>query len=91
MPIHPGQLSEFDDSMAAAIEEELNALLGDDELPQLLMDDNNREVRERRRFFLAIARGVVRHLRDHQTSIDILLPGGTVVHPVFDVKGFEDD
>lgn len=98
MPILPGRLltkqvdySGFDDSMAAAIEEELNALLEVDELPPLVMDDNNREVRDRRRFFLAIARGVVRHLRDRQTSIHIQLPSGPVVHPVFNVEGLDND
>jgi hypothetical protein len=97
MPIRPGRLSTnqvdysgFADSMAAAIEQELNALLAVDDLPALLMDANHREVRDRRRFFLAIARGVVRHLRDRQTSIDIHLPSGPVVHPVFNVEGLDN-
>ena len=94
MPIRPGRFETdqtdytgFADSMAAAIERELNDLLTLDGLPTLVMDETDREVRDRRRFFLAIARGVVRHLRDRQTSIDITLPGGEVVHPVFNVEG----
>lgn len=68
MPIKPGSLGDFSGSMAAAIESELNAMLVNDGLPGLPVDSSP-ETRDRRRLFVAIARGVVRHLRDNQASI----------------------
>jgi hypothetical protein len=68
MAIKPGSLDDFSGSMALAIESELNALLIGDGLPGL-PSGPAQDVRDRRRLFVAIARGVVRHLRDHQTSI----------------------
>ena len=70
MAIKPGSLSDFDNSMAAAIEMQLHDMLLDDNLPGLLFDGTP-ETRDRRRFFVAIARGVVGHLRDNQASIVI--------------------
>ena len=97
-PIKPGNFtivandfSEFADSMAERIEVELDTLLALDGLPTLPTNPNDREVRDRRRLFVAIARGVVRHLVDHRTEIDIEVPdglggGGTItVNPTFDV------
>lgn len=72
-----GDMSEFDNSMAAAIEEELNILLGMDELPLLTSDPNDGEVRARRRFVIAIARGVVRHLRDNADAFVVTVEDGT--------------
>jgi len=68
MAIKPGTLDDFDSSMAQAIENQLNATLIADGLPGLPMD-NNAERRDRRRLFVAIARGVVEHLKAHQASI----------------------
>ena len=48
--------------MADAIENELNTLMTSDGLPPLNMDASDPTVRDRRRFFVAIARGVVAHL-----------------------------
>lgn len=97
-PIKPGNFtivasdySEFANSMAERIEDELDALLALDGLPTLPTDAGDREVRDRRRLFVAIARGVVRHLVDHNNEIDIVVPDGgggggtTTVHPTFDV------
>ena len=67
--IRPGDLdvvkndyTAYVDSMASAIEEELNRLLVLDDLPALPTDPDDREVRDRRRLFVAIARAVVKHL-----------------------------
>jgi hypothetical protein len=68
MPIRPGTLDTFAGSMAEAIETELNLMLGADGLP-LLPIDASRETRDRRRLFVAIARGVVQHLAANQASI----------------------
>lgn len=94
MPIRPGNFrlsqtdyTDYSGSMAAAIDSELNALLLLDGMPGLNQDDSDSEVRARRRLFVAIARGVVRHLNERETSIDIALPNGTIVHPDLQVEG----
>lgn len=68
--IKPGTLNDFSGSMAAAIENELNGSLTLDGLLPLPATPAE-ELRERRRLFVAIARGVVRHLRDNQVNIRI--------------------
>ena len=98
MAIKPGNLSVistdysgFANSMAEEIETQLNLLLALDGMPTLPNDADDREVRDRRRFFIAIARAVVIHLNDRRTSIDIEVPdgiGGTItVNPTFDIEG----
>jgi hypothetical protein len=98
MPIRPGSFSSaqtdytgFTNSMADEIEQQLNALLALDGLPGLPADPGDREVRDRRRLFVAIARAVVKHLNDHRDAIDIEVPdglGGTVtVNPTFQTEG----
>ena len=98
MAIKPGNFSSnqtnytaFYNSMAEEIETQLNDLLTLDGLPPLLADESNREVRDRRRLFVAIARAVVKHLDDRKDFIDIPVPdgiGGTdIVHPTFQIEG----
>ena len=53
----------WDDSMAAEMEAALDELLSTDNLPALKQGSTDAEVRDRRRLFVAIARGVVLHLR----------------------------
>ena len=55
----------FTDSMAHEIEKALNTLMTNDHLPELSMDASDQSVRDRRRLFVAIARGVVKHLVDN--------------------------
>lgn len=71
----------FEDSLAETIEAELDRLLALDGLPALPKDADDREVRDRRRLFVAIARGVVLHLQDRNEAIDVERADGTVVHP----------
>ena len=73
--------SAFANSMAHVIENELNALMTLDGLPALETDPDDPSVRDRRRLFVAIARGVVRYIRDNKDSIDILRSDGTTVQP----------
>jgi hypothetical protein len=91
MPVslRPGDLTtnavdytEFADSMAETIESELDRLLGLDGLPALPKTASDREVRDRRRLFIAIARGVVLHLVARSDAIDVTLTNGDIVHPV---------
>ncbi|MGE5102275.1 MAG: hypothetical protein ACM3SX_20000 [Deltaproteobacteria bacterium] len=73
MVLKPGNLTASSDindpaflnSMASEIESELSALMTNDGLPPLSMDLADRSVRDRRRLFVAIARGVVRHLAEN--------------------------
>jgi hypothetical protein len=68
MAIKPGTLDDFSASMAEAIEQALDAALTGDLLPGLPMDDTP-ERRDRRRLCVAIARGVVKHLKAEQASM----------------------
>lgn len=61
----------FANSMAQAIEDELNTLMVNDDLPALDMDASKDVVRDRRRLFVAIARGVVSHLQAHKAAIKV--------------------
>ena len=96
MAIKPGNLGSkvdpfpiptaFANSMAAAIEAELNALLIADGLPALDID-NTPESRDRRRLFAAIARGVVRHLQDNLDAIKVQRLDASQVSPTMTVEG----
>lgn len=89
MSIKPGDLTSsaaFADSMAQAIETELNRLLVNDGLPALPVDDSL-ETRDRRRLFVAIARGVVRHMAENRAAVTVERTDGTTVSPVFDIDG----
>jgi hypothetical protein len=61
----------FLDSMAQEIESQLNTLMKNDGLPPLSMDASDKSVRDRRRFIVAIARGVVKHLADNPGAFAI--------------------
>jgi hypothetical protein len=79
--------AEFANSMAAAMEAELNKLLQADGLPQLTVNDNSRETRDRRRLFVAIARGVVRHLDEQHEAIKVQRTDSTHASPTFAIYG----
>ena len=86
-PASAGTPSVFADSMAAQIEAAFNDLLAEEDLPRL-PDDNSKESRDRRRLFVAIARGLVRHLDEHREAITVTVPdGGGTVSPEFDIDG----
>lgn len=65
-----GRPDDLAGSIALAIEEELNALLQADGLPAL-SSGSEEAVRDRRRFFSAIGRGVVRHLVERRSAFEI--------------------
>ena len=66
------QPKDFADSMAAAIEDELNKLLGHDGKQQLPTDGTKDEAKDRRRFLAAIARGVIRHLKENPDALQVV-------------------
>ena len=74
--------SKFVNSMAAEMEKELNDLMVQDGLPALSMDPTDDSIRDRRRLFVAIARGVAKHLKENKDAIDIRLDGDIILNPV---------
>src|SRR5215467_1916534 len=60
---------EFAGSMADAMETALNKLLFNDGINQFDVNTNSEEARARRRLFVAIAQGVVRHLKDNADAL----------------------
>ncbi|MDB5718908.1 MAG: hypothetical protein JWM38_2335 [Sphingomonas bacterium] len=62
---------QFTCSMAQAMEDALNTLMVNDDLPALDTDASQTSVRDRRRLFVAIARGVVSHLQAHKAAITL--------------------
>jgi len=67
----PTDVSGFVNSMAASMEVELNKLLVLDGLAPLSTTNTDREVRARRRMFVAIARGVALHLAAHPEAFKV--------------------
>ena len=88
-PSAPSTPAEFANSMAANIEAAFSDLLEDAGLPALV-NDNSKESRDRRRLFVAIAQGVVRHLAAHPHAFKIDVPhdvNGVTVYPTIAVDG----
>jgi hypothetical protein len=67
-----GTPPQFAGSMAQAMEQALNELLAAEPGRDPVSTANTAETRDRRIMFVAIARGIVRHLRDNQDAFDVL-------------------
>ena len=63
---------DFVNSMADAMDSAFHALLLADKMTSFELDTNSKEARDRRRIFVAIAQGVVRHLRDHGKALTVV-------------------
>lgn len=70
--VYAGTLADFNDSMAQEIEIALNALSPLPSAPPKMVED-------RRKLFIAIAKGVITHLKNHQAAIQVDLVGGNHV------------
>jgi hypothetical protein len=82
--LKPGNMNPDDmvNSMAEQIDLEFDKLLQADGLQKLSFDMTDRMVRDRRRLFVAIARGVVQHLVANADAFSVLLVfPPVVVHP----------
>jgi len=81
--LYAGTLADFNDSMAKAIEDALNALMGPlPSVPQKVVDD-------RRALFIAIANGVINHLAAKQEALQIDFDVGLdhiTTNPVIQVR-----
>jgi hypothetical protein len=73
-----GTQEQFAGSMAAAMEEALNALLVAEGRPPVSTDPSA-ETRDRRVLFLAVAQGIVRHLGDNQAAFVAVDDGGVAL------------
>jgi hypothetical protein len=62
----------FANSMADAIDSAFRELLILEGMTPFEIDTNAREARDRRRLFVAIAQGVIRHLTDHGAALTVL-------------------
>jgi hypothetical protein len=70
--LYAGTLADFNDSMAKEIEDALADLIGPlPSAPEKLVND-------RRALFIAIANGVINHLRNKQAALEIEFDVGTV-------------
>jgi hypothetical protein len=67
---------EFAGSMAEAIEDALNELLGSEQPPMktFAVDTNSPEARDRRRLFVAITLGMMRYLQHNMDGFQIFDP-----------------
>jgi hypothetical protein len=89
VPVTHDDYSDFANSMADFMDRELHRLLQlDDPAGEeigLSFDNDDRDVRARRRLFVAIARGVLLYLRDHNDSISVNVVAFGTVNPTIDV------
>jgi hypothetical protein len=68
--VYAGTIGDFGDSMAEEIEIAMNSLSGP------LPSAPPKVVEDRRKLFIAIANGVIRHLQKHQAAVAVTLDGG---------------
>jgi hypothetical protein len=61
--------ADFAGSMADAMETALNTMLANDGINKFEVNTNSQEARDRRRMFVAIAQGIVRHLKDNADAL----------------------
>jgi hypothetical protein len=89
VPVTHDNYSDFANSMADRIDRELDRLMrADDPLGQeigLSFDNDDKDVRARRRLFVAIARGMMLYLRDHNDGITVNVAAFGNVNPTIDV------
>jgi hypothetical protein len=71
--LYGGAIEDFADSMAAEMETALNEVRGEEGLSALPTGDQ-----DRRMLFIAIARGVINHLRKKQEAFAVTVTDGTL-------------
>jgi hypothetical protein len=77
---------DFANSMADAMDTAFHQLLLDEGMKSFEVNTNAKEARDRRRLFVAIAQGVIRHLRDQAGALVIKDSFNTVVPDHIDVQ-----
>lgn len=84
--LYAGNFNDFADSMAGEMETAFSELLA--EKGKAPLDSKGQD--DRRMLFIAIARGVIRHLQNKQTSFVVQVPAGgqaVTVTPVIGTRG----
>jgi hypothetical protein len=77
---------DFASSMADAMDTAFNELLSAEPMRTFETDTNTKEARDRRRLFVAIAQGIVRHLKDNAGALLIKDASNNVVNIHIDVQ-----
>ena len=73
--LNPGDFSNFGGSMAEAIDQALDALMTADKKPALAQPPAP-DARDRQRFFIAIAQGILTYLQTNEDAITVTIPAG---------------
>jgi hypothetical protein len=77
--LYGGALNDFADSMAREIEKAFGQARQEAGLPPLPLADTP-DRRERRTLFIAIARGVINHLKQNENAFQLNTTGGAHTH-----------
>ena len=77
---------DFANSMADAMDTAFHTLLSKEGMKTFAVDTNSKEARDRRRLFVAIAQGVIRHLTDNAGALVIKDTTNTVLPDHIDVQ-----
>jgi hypothetical protein len=79
---------DFANSMADAMDTAFHNLLSSEKpaMKTFEVDTNSREVRDRRRLFVAIAQGIVRHLKDNAGAMVIKDSSNNVINIHIDIQ-----
>jgi len=77
---------DFASSMADAMDKAFHQLLSAEPMRTFETDTNSKDARDRRRLFVAIAQGIVRHLRDNADALLIKDASNNVVNIHIDIQ-----
>jgi hypothetical protein len=77
---------DFVSSMADAMDTAFHELLSAEPMGTFETDTNTKEARDRRRLFVAIAQGIVRHLKDNAGALLIKDASNNVVNIHIDIQ-----
>ena len=77
---------DFANSMADAMDTAFHTLLSAEGMKTFEVNTNSREARDRRRLFVAIAQGVIRHLKDNAGALLIEDSANNVLPVHIDVQ-----
>jgi hypothetical protein len=77
---------DFVDSMADAMDTAFHNLLSAESMKTFELDTNSKEARDRRRLFVAISQGIVRHLKDNAGALLLKDSSNNVVNIHIDIQ-----
>jgi hypothetical protein len=77
---------DFANSMADAMDTAFHNLLSAEQMKTFELNANSKEARDRRRLFVAIAQGIVRHLKDNAGAMVIKDSTNNVINVHIDIQ-----